>query len=286
MFQKRGQMTIFIAIGIVIVILVALGLYFGSDIGEAVGIGNSLSYPSEVSEVVSHIDECVLDNSENVIKVIGLSGGYHTIPENFVVMESAILPYFNYDGEDLTITQEKMESEIGTYIGELVDQCVDFSLFSGMEISGQVENVDVALTENEVAIVVSFPFEVLVSGSSYTVQEEYDVEISTDLEFLRETAEKIVDLSLSNPEEIDQTGILEFGVSDVTIAPYNDDSLIYILKHTGANEDTVEVFMFAEYYPDLGYGLECEEDYDCQEQYLCSEGACVPEEAEEESEEV
>jgi hypothetical protein len=282
--QKRGQMTVFIGIGIVLVVLVSLGIYFGSDIGEAVGLGSTLSYPSEVAEVVEHIQECTVDSAESVVSLIGLSGGYLNMPEYFLVMESTTLPYFNYEGEDLTISKETLQSEMETYISLLMEQCVNFDLFSGLDITGEIEEVEVVVEEDEVSVVVSHPFEVSADESSYTVQEEYDILIASDLGFLRDVAEKIVDLSLDNPEEIDSTGILEFGVSDVTVAPYNGDSLVYILEHYGEGEEESEVFMFAEYYPELGFAAECEEDYDCDEEYICSEEECVLEEESESGE--
>jgi hypothetical protein len=252
MFSKRGQMTVFIGIAIILVILVAMGIYFGSDIGSAVGIGSTLSYPSEVSEVVDHIQECVDDTAYNVVSTIGYTGGYYDLPEkSFLSVEYTIAsPYYYYDGEDLTITIEDMQTEMEKFSDALMTNCVDFDQFSGLGVTGEELDTTFTITEGKVLLEVNYPFEVAAGVSTYSVDEEYDKTIYANLEWLNTVAANIVANDIANPEEVDLEYMLSQGVYDITYYVFDNDTYVYKMEDTTSfDEGESLIYMFSGYFP-------------------------------------
>ncbi|MBT4416495.1 hypothetical protein HOC80_00150, partial [archaeon] len=93
--EKRGQVTLFIIIGIVIVILIALGVYFRGELFDAVGLTEELFYPSEIQEVVDEVQDCVDISTYEAVVSVGYKGGYYNTPSSAFVNEYVTLPYYN-----------------------------------------------------------------------------------------------------------------------------------------------------------------------------------------------
>ena len=281
--KKRGQFTLFVVLGVVLLILIGVGLYFKEDITST--LSGSLSYPSEIQEVVDHIQECVDGASVNAVKGIALTGGYFGAAELSVYLEDQeiFVPYYIYEGSDETISLEDLELELGEYGATLVDSCVALDQFSSFEIDiGSIGGIS-AIENNTLELSVSYPVDVKIGEEVYYLTEPYVVEVEANLGWVHSVASNIVDNGVRNNEELDSEFMLAQGLDSITIVPYGDETLVYILEDTTSfnGEDTL-VYLFAEYYPDLGFIEECEEDDDCEEGFLCLEQYCVDEEEVEE----
>lgn len=74
--MKRGQVTIFVIVAILIVAVIALFFVFRGKL--SIGSGVNL----EEQEMHSVIESCVLESLVDGVKLIGLQGGYLEVPEN------------------------------------------------------------------------------------------------------------------------------------------------------------------------------------------------------------
>jgi hypothetical protein len=282
--KKRGQFTLFAILGVVIIVIIGVGWYFRGDISEFTGIGSSLSYPSEVAEIVEGVQDCVDASAYEAVLSIGYTGGYYLVPDDsFFDDELGVaVPYFYNDGVDATISLDALQDEVSTYVSALVDACVYFDAYSDFSINAGEAVAESIVNRNSVDITVEYPFEASVGENSYTVDESYEVSIAANLGWLRDVAAAIVAYDVDNDGEINYDFLLEQGVASIVIAPFNDDTFLYMLEDTTSFEGAQNyTFMFAEYYSDLEYVPECEEDFDCDENYSCEEEVCVAVEEEE-----
>src|SRR3989344_5966872 len=104
--KKKGQFTLVIVLGIVVLLLIALFVVFQDDLFAFVGIGEELAYPSEVQEIADHVQECVDASAEEAVATIGYTGGYYTLPSLSYTHEElgSSVPYYFYDGNTVMIS--------------------------------------------------------------------------------------------------------------------------------------------------------------------------------------
>jgi len=87
--EKRGQVTIFIIIGIILLIILALFLYFR---GESLDLEPQEKIPSEFVPVRNLIEECMQVHAKEGIYLLGIQGGYTKLPIDILYSPDAFLP--------------------------------------------------------------------------------------------------------------------------------------------------------------------------------------------------
>jgi len=174
--QRRGQVTAFIIIGIVLLITVGTVIYVVNQ-REKVRIDVDVS--KEVEPVVSYIEDCVLDIATDGVISLGAQGGYVYIPEDETGIRllnphpnaldvfgngKLYVPYWFYKTEnglqkEQVPTIDSMEREMERYIGENIYECVaNFSNFVGYEIEGFSDvKTEVDIKDKRIIISVETP---------------------------------------------------------------------------------------------------------------------------------
>lgn len=140
---KRGQLTVFIIVGI-IVLAVALSLFFIS--GEKKTINPKVI---STSAITSMVENCIKSTAQEGIFENSRQGGYFILPEYSTQDLFENVPYFiniSKFPEDKVLAKE-----LGSYIDTLLDFCLDFSTFEkqGYNISIGTPVSEVALNQKE-----------------------------------------------------------------------------------------------------------------------------------------
>ncbi|MCK5149817.1 hypothetical protein KAJ87_02735 [Candidatus Pacearchaeota archaeon] len=242
--EKKGQVTIFIIVGILIVSSIALFFLFRGNIIPEIG-GKSEQNPN------IFLESCIEDKIREGIDLISIHGGYIENPLNiYFKFEDENSPqhisYLCYNQEPyaLCVNQEPMlikrlEDEIYDYISGDVRICFD-DLTSSLEKQGHIVDAsygsfDVDLAEGKVIIEVDGEI-VLTKTGETTKQEDFSVIIPSKLYDLARVVQEIV-----NKEAI----VGEFGPTDMGNYPdfeinehrTRDSSVIYLVKHKESNEE-------------------------------------------------
>ena len=99
MFKKRGQITIFIIIAILIIGIVALFFIFKSNIN----IGKKQTYAPEVAPIVNFVQECLDETLKEGVLYLASHGGYLDPIESTKNEEA----YYFKEGTNYFPTKEK-----------------------------------------------------------------------------------------------------------------------------------------------------------------------------------
>jgi len=78
--MKRGQVTIFIIIGVVLVGLILIFLIFRLN-KDSSDSDKKITIDPDLQPIYSYVEKCIRDVGENAIIYIGTTGGYYNIPE-------------------------------------------------------------------------------------------------------------------------------------------------------------------------------------------------------------
>ena len=246
--EKKGQVTIFIIAGILLVSSIALFFLFKSGIVPEIG-GKAEQNPN------SFLESCLEDKIRETVEIISLQGGY---------MENSLNIYFKFEDEKvprnisylcynqndyvLCIPQKPMliphlEEEIHNNIFEEVRSCFD-DLTSSLERSGyDVDAVyrgfEVDLIESEVDVGIDAEI-ILTKTGETTTQEDFKIVISSKLYELSKMVNEIVNKE-ATVGEFSHYHFLLYPEFDIIKYRTADSSIVYSVKH----RESSEMFRFA-----------------------------------------
>ena len=243
--KKRGQVTIFIIIGIVIVSAIALFLLLRSGFEiPGIGIGKETS-PS------SFLESCMEDKIKETIEIISSQGGYVTpsLYKSFKFEDEnspTDISYLCYTQNSYIqcINQEPMliqhlQNETKNYISDDVGDCFD-SFASSLEKQGYVPNVkyegfEVELMKKKIIINLKADITLTKAGET-TNQEDFKIIIPSRFYDLIVVVQEIINKEATNCDfsHYDMFRYPEFNIYSHRTA---DSSVIYTVKHRESKEE-------------------------------------------------
>ena len=170
--MRRGQITVFIIIGLVLILSVAIVTYLFQSRAVA-PIEREVVVPEDVQQVYDYVSTCVSQLGKEGLSLMGLQGGFITIPPsiernpNSYVSADGVgifkTPLWYYEGEDRTPPIDYLQRELELHIKNNLPDCVDgFSAFEGLftiRELGQTRPV-VTLADEQVIIDLTWPLEI------------------------------------------------------------------------------------------------------------------------------
>jgi len=230
MGKKRGQATIFIILGLVIVIFVGVLFYLKEDtIRDRIG---QLSFrgtvvPERVQTVVFYVDGCLENLAKEGIDIMGRKGGYIELPNNIEFNSNRYLEVGEFTKNPYWLSRygvsipekQNMETQLKQYIESNFDEKCDFNQFSDIGYKFDVEDLDVGVVINQKNVVV-------------TVNSLFDTKIGEEIFSLNDYLSGTVDAKLGQSidfgkkivEEELKDGALEFNTINLIAAYSHDES--------------------------------------------------------------
>jgi hypothetical protein len=239
--MKRGAVTLFIILGILIVASVFTFVYFKDDIAnlfrkqEAV---TAVTVPKQIEPIKNYIDSCIDDVSQEAIDRVSNQGGYVELPNDDVPISLAnifsnqleIFPrrnvktiyWFYESGNGIQKNQipslNDIEKQINNYINNNLENCLDyFDLFPDFEIRYDKIETQTEIGDNQILITVNIPMTIVKEDFTFNLDEFY-VSKDSSLGKLYAIAKKIQDKE--NTEYFLEKKTLDFMVTYKEI-PYN-----------------------------------------------------------------
>jgi len=191
--NKRGQITVFILLGLTILISVGILYSVTRDKGTI-----PINVPS-IENVNLFVSQCSKQTFDTGIVRMGLNTG-HIYPLGFPELANIgdeNVAFLYYEGDKLIPKNEFFESQLSTYHEEFILNCLDFSDFKDLDIKIN-DIVSTVTIDNGIELKSNVGLEIK-SGESVTNTVVSDT-FSSDVRFTEtmSLAEKIVDASISN----------------------------------------------------------------------------------------
>lgn len=188
MREKRGQVTVFVIIGIVVVAAVGIALYLSR--GPSDGVSEEVSLPLEVRDIYSYISSCVERTANEALQVIGMQGGYieveDELPSNIINKFTSSLEILN-SGSNVAYwyyeksngirvsnvpTLANIQRQIESYIDENLKKCSDLTRFENHGYIFNAANVvsEVEIGDEKTIVNINYPVKVYFKGSEFDIQ--------------------------------------------------------------------------------------------------------------------
>jgi len=162
--SKRGQVTIFIIIGILIVVGVVLFFILSGDSTE-----EQPQVDVDIQPIYNYVQGCLDESVDEGIFYIAERGGYYNLSE---VQKTDILgiPYYIQNTSITMISKQEMENQLSKSIEDDVSSCVDFKQFEDYEIKSETLTVDSSIEKEKVDVDMEFPLNIRKGENTYQIE--------------------------------------------------------------------------------------------------------------------
>jgi len=172
---KRGQITFFIVLGIVILVVIAF-LFFIKGIYKIPEREKVILAPTQKNPVEKYMESCIIKTANEALDRIYLYGGY--IDQTHYIKDYNKIPLFTYSSEDIMYNIQPHLKEINYRISEYVKNnllnCVDFTDFRSqgynIQDGSSVDEVVLDIQDDKIIFNVDYVVDVERGG----VKETYD----------------------------------------------------------------------------------------------------------------
>jgi hypothetical protein len=239
MLKKRGQVTIFVIIAILIVAGIITIFIFRDKINF-----KSSVVPNELLPITSQIQNCVETTLQDGAKLAGLQGGYIIPPNNALETNFSYIAYGYFQGQNVLASKTKIENEIARYIELTLPFCFDDSLFTNYKINTGNSKANIEIEDYKIKVVVNYPLTISREETAWRIDKEYSSEYMIKLGNMHSVAQDIIKKEMQQPGTIDFTYINSFNY-DISILNEGDNILVYSITDYDLNEGGSYTFRFA-----------------------------------------
>lgn len=181
--SKKGQVTIFIIVGIVLVVAISMGIILRKDIAQKiqdVKISQSTALQQEVEKTRPFVEDCLQSAAEDAVLKVVARGGYN-VPKNSVQYDSYTVPIYFNKGKETVPSMQNIAQEIAIAIKNDVPSCANFKA-AGMPVKA-LKRPEVTITAGKkiINIGMEWPLTVGTDAESATISE-FSTEIAADIE--------------------------------------------------------------------------------------------------------
>lgn len=195
--NKRGQVTTFMIVGFVILVIFIL---IFSVRRAGIGVSPKTYLETNLEDLKSTIDNCIEEETTNVVELIGKQGGYLN-PSTYKLYNGYKVAYlcYNLPNSDLCmnamISEADIEKQLADNLRANLPYCIDINGLSGKmffpEIS--VGDLDVQTTIEEEAIVYEINYSIVLKKGETTVElPKYNKAVAVPLGKLLDVTYEIV----------------------------------------------------------------------------------------------
>ena len=238
---KRGQVTIFIIIGIIIVSVSGIGYYLIKN------SGTDAPKSQEGEAVYNYIQKCIKDSAANSAYIFGFQQGYYSAPGKALDTPDTSVAYFYYLGKNIVPSNSFFEEQFSKIMQEeILFECTDFSDFEniGYSISYGSPKVDVSINEKSADMKIDFP--ITINGNNTESFSKFEYSLPFRIGHIIDVSRNLVEELVKNPSSIDLTLLLNQDVK-VSVVDYDKCNQIYVIndeKSKFSNEDSDYAFSF------------------------------------------
>src|SRR3989344_3287952 len=130
---NRGQVTVFIIVGILILFITA-GIFFvvrSTTTEQLTAVQGETPLASDFGSLQSFVNRCLQQTATDGVRYIGFRGGYYTVHPPFNDLLFFQLPYYFDLGQQQFPSKTVIAQQMESYVEENLDTCLrNFTLFT------------------------------------------------------------------------------------------------------------------------------------------------------------
>lgn len=174
-FFKKGQITVFIVIGLVIILGTVLFLFYKAYI-----VRDRIAFiPDSVTPTQQYVQSCLDEVGKEAILFVAAHGGYYDLPD-LADIELA-LPYYFYEEQNSMPSKQEIEEQLALYMDNELFFCLkNFVPLKGVSIEQGEIQTTATIKEDKVLFDVLFPL-IIIQEDATTTLSYFSTTVSTKL---------------------------------------------------------------------------------------------------------
>jgi hypothetical protein len=242
-FAKRAQITLFIILAIMIV-LVIFGVYFWVNRDGVSSGGIDVAGLSGAERMDYELAVCINEYLPLAVQLLSLRGGaIENIGESIItdLGEINIL----YDGETPAyVTSASIQSEISSFLEVTLGSCLDDDAYTQLNFSTRSIFAETIISQDKVISLADIILDIQEKDKNEVLTIPLTSEISIHTLPMSQTANEILRIHDRDPTQIDITFLSSLPY-DITFLPWEDSYIIFIITDENSKINEVPVsFMF------------------------------------------
>ncbi|MBW2999150.1 hypothetical protein KY339_00630 [Candidatus Woesearchaeota archaeon] len=247
---KRGQITVFLIIAIVLLLIFSAFLLIRSYVVEKeLEAEKPELLPYDIAAIRNYVDLCIGDTAVPGLFLLGAQGGFIYLddPTKALVTNNSLINYGYLNGVN-QLSLKLMEEDIAAYMKDALALCIDdFSAFQNMGVTieevGELE-INPVITASDVLINVKYPLEIKSREEIFNI-EDFSSRIPIRLGQIVSQANNIIEKHEENPAVLDLHYLTGFDTF-ITTFPFDDSTMIFsIYDEKSVVEEAPFSFLFA-----------------------------------------
>lgn len=209
--NRRAQITVFVLLGLVIIITVALIFYLRSSNIIVKPPVDNLEVTDEIKPIQTYVLNCLKENSKEALIKLGQNGGYINVTgmkispypydSDALVFAPQIIPYWYHirecdassigcvdslkpalcdEADDCIINSKgpnSIEEQLSKYIESNIDRCADLSIFENLfDIKKGEIDVTTIIRQDYIEFQLNYPLDIVSKSSGQKTSIPYFVE--------------------------------------------------------------------------------------------------------------
>ena len=205
--SKKGQVTVFMIIGILLILSLILIISFRKEIFT---FNPEEILTTEKGKIQNYIASCIQSSGEEAVKLIGLQGGYIKVPEDIAsdgslhlrTSDTHVVPYWAYGDTVNFLSLEEIKKDIDKHIEANIRSCL-FGLEPFQETYDLREKTDITadtkISDKKIIFDVHWNIEVKnKAGEVVTELMDHAAESDIKLKKVYETSKRIIEKEMSS----------------------------------------------------------------------------------------
>lgn len=238
--NKRGQVTLFIIIAILIVAVGIAGYFIYQNYQKV----KQERMAEEIAPIKAYVEDCLRKTTIDALEFVGLQGGYYVIKGPFIIYQTSALPLYLENGRKNVPTKEIVEQEISDYIINEIKNCVNnFTAYEerGFEVSEGNLAIYTALESSKVTVKMEY-FLTITTPTVRTTIKDFDFQIKTNIYDLYNVAGEFVEgeIGAKGPDIDRLLDLISEKRVYVELIPWEDNIAVFIIKDNST--ETLNLF--------------------------------------------
>ena len=232
--DKRGQVTLFMIIAMIILVFGVIYFYFGGQlIKEKAEIEKSIKIPLVSLQVKTFTESCLRKILDDGIILVSKQGGYYNPPFLSTTYLGNKVAYFYHSQQNLAPSIGKIKSEISKYVYDNLNQCLeDFKSFKeqGLKIEWEIKNISIEIIEGAIVLKALLPIKIVIDDAENYISD-FRVTINKKLKTFYDIANDLVKSQEQEPNSVLIGKLIDLGLlNNITydIVTQGND-VIYVL---------------------------------------------------------
>lgn len=178
--NKKAQLTVFIILGLFILIGTGIFMYFTSEVYKYRNL------PDQFIPVAKYVEQCAEDVTLQGIFQAGMNGGYIYPPEDAAFLDAGFpVVYWYQNGQDRSVSITHLEKDLAEYLTENIGECINnfepfADQFDFIEAQDKNTTAHVDISKNLVQIDVFLPI-IITDGATSTSLPELSKEVENNI---------------------------------------------------------------------------------------------------------